>query len=294
MHAMLVVFLAPMLAVSGIAGEADVNPDEELPDVEAQASARAEAAGAEPRVYVDADGTGPLVPQGLAAQSEDSRETDPGPLDEEDEADGGDEDQGGAEPAPMPSPEETATPAGLAVLGAAAYAALRWRYLLTGAFAPLYSRLSRDELLENETRNALHELIVEEPGQSTQELCDRVEAGWGNTVYHLQRLEQAGFVTSEKQGHHRRFYKNGDVEPADIEALGVLKNDNASKIARYLVNEPGSKQKEVCEALDISPSLAHKWISRLEEQDLVDSEREWRSKHYQPDERLEQLVEQAA
>jgi len=199
--------------------------------------------------------------------------------------------QAEANPVALPSPKQTAVPAGLAVLGAAAYAAFRWRYLLGSILAPMYTRLSKSDLLDNETRNALHELIEDNPGLSTQELCDRVDAGWGNTVYHLQRLQQAGFVTSEKQGHHRRFYKNGEVESEEIEALGVLKNDNANKIARYLVQDPGANQTEVCEALDISPSLAHKWISRLEENDLVESEQEWRSKHYTPDDRLEHLVQ---
>lgn len=293
MHPLLVVFLAPLLAVPGLGDQAPMGSD--VPDVEeaglsSESEVEAQAGGLE--VDVSTDDTGVFVRTQLPGPGfgqdpslvEDAR----GELTGDAQSSSAQ-----ADPVALPSPEEAATPAGLAVLGAAAYAAFRWRYLLSGVFAPLYSRLSDDELLENETRRELHELIEDNPGLSTQELCDEVGAGWGNTVYHLQRLEQAGFVTSEKQGHHRRFYKNGDVEQSDIEALGVLKNDNASKIARYLVDEPGSKQKEVCEALDISPSLAHKWISRLEEQDLVESEREWRSKHYEPDEKLEVLVQQA-
>jgi DNA-binding transcriptional ArsR family regulator len=299
MQRMLVVLLASIVLVPVAVG-AQAPTDEarsatessvEEP-VSAQTQVQADLAGEQTELAAG-EQTGISLTEGLPAADQSGHDPDPGLEDEEEDKDGGEE-QAEAEPATMPSPEETATPAGLAVLGATAYAAFRWRYLLTGVFAPLYSRLSRDELLENETRRALHDLIEDEPGLSTQELCDRVDAGWGNTVYHLQRLEQAGFVTSEKQGHHRRFYKNGEVGSDDSEALGVLKNDNANKIARYLVAEPGANQTDVCEALDISPSLAHKWISRLEEQDLVDSEREWRSKHYEPDDRLEQLVERAA
>jgi DNA-binding MarR family transcriptional regulator len=292
MQAIAAILLAPMLAASGVG--TDLYADDEVPEVAPteDSSAEVEASGPGLEIEVSTDDRGVFMREQLPGPGfEDDPELDvaDGPLGEDTEPE-----QAQAEPTALPSPEEAAAPAGLAVLGAAAYAALRWRYLLSGLFAPLYSRLSRDELLENEARQQLHELITEEPGLSTQELCDRIGAGWGNTVYHLQRLEQAGFVTSEKQGHHRRFYKNGDVEPDEIEALGVLKNDNASKIARYLVAEPGANQTDVCEALDISPSLAHKWISRLEEQDLVESEREWRSKHYEPDDRLATLVERAA
>ncbi len=201
---------------------------------------------------------------------------------------------GPAIPVRMPEPAEVGAAVGLATVGAAAYAAFRWRYLGLGLVMPMYSRLSRSDLLENDTRSHLLDLISEEPGLSLQQLADRTDAGWGTTVYHLQRLEQAGFIKSRKQGHHRRFYTVGEVGQDEVEALGMLRNDTPRKIARYLVQDPGCNQKAICQALDISPSLAHKYLKRMEEQQLLTSEREWRSKHYTPDERLATLIEQAA
>lgn len=292
MHPLLILALAPMLAIPGL-GDPGVGlePTHPVEPGLAEANATVSAEAGDVGVDVSADDTGlflraALPGPGISHPVEDvsagvSSPIDPGESESSDAE---------ARPVPLPEPEQTAVPAGLAVLGAAAYAAFRWRYLIPGLM-PLYSRLSKGDLLENETRARLVELIEENPGLSQQELCDEVGAGWGNTVYHLQRLEQADFIRSEKQGHHRRFYRVGEMETGEIEALGVLKNDNANKIARYLLQEPGCNQKQVCQALDISPSLAHKWISRLEENDLVTSEREWRSKHYTPDERLDQLVD---
>ncbi|MDX1612182.1 MAG: winged helix-turn-helix transcriptional regulator, partial [Candidatus Thermoplasmatota archaeon] len=202
---------------------------------------------------------------------------------------------GPAVPVAMPEPAEAAaSAAGFAAVGALAYAAFRWRYLGPWFLLPMYSRLSRSELLENEIRQRLMEQIEDQPGMALQELAEVSGAGWGTTVYHLQRLEQAGFINSRKQGHHRRFYKVGELDRADVEAVGMLRNDTPQKIARYLLKDPGCNQKAICEALDISPSLAHKYLKRMEEQALVTSEREWRSKHYTPDDRLATLVEQAA
>lgn len=290
MHPLMILTVGSMLAIPGI-GDPGVTLDQQpiVSDtglIEANASVQADAGGV--RVDVDTSDAGFFLRTSLPGpgfsrpvDAEASTSLDPSP-------------SASSEPDPtpvaLPQPAEAAVPAGLAVLGAAAYAAFRWRYLIPGVM-PLYSRLTKGDMLDNETRAKLVGLIEEEPGLGQKELCDRVDAGWGNTVYHLQRLEQAGFIRSEKQGHHRRFYRAGEVDGQDIEALGVLKNDNANKIARYLLKEPGCKQKDVCEALDISPSLAHKWIKRLEENELVTSEREWRSKHYQPKERLGQLVE---
>lgn len=291
MHPLIILALGPMLAIPGL-GDPGLTLDE-TPAAEAgivDANATAAASAGPVAVNVSTHDTGlflraSLPGPGISHPVEDVEAGASAPL-------RGDADASSskATPVPLPQPEETAIPAGLAVLGAVAYAAFRWRYMIPGLM-PLYSRLKKGDLLENETRAELVELIEEDPGLSQQELCDAVGAGWGNTVYHLQRLEQADFIRSEKQGHHRRFYRVGEMDSQDIEALGVLKNDNANKIARYILQEPGSNQKDVCQALDISPSLAHKWISRLEENELVTSEREWRSKHYTPDERLDKLVE---
>lgn len=311
MHPLLVATLAPLLAASGLIAPGITLDDPTVQDTEdgfdsdvhVEASATDETslhAGAATSTVPDQTtisllagaslpNTNPPLSPGIDPDaSEETTVEHDAPLSDEDEA----SQEASATPVPLPEPKDAIIPAGLAVLGATAYAAIRWRYLIPGLI-PLYTRIRDDKLLENETRKRLVDIIEEDPGLSQQELCDAVDAGWGNTTYHLQRLEQAGFVRSKKQGHHRRFYRQGTVENQDIDALGVLKNDNAHKIARYLIQDPGAKQKDVCEALDISPSLAHKWIKRLEENELLESKREWRSKHYTPRERLEHLVEAA-
>ena len=204
------------------------------------------------------------------------------------------ESEGPAIPVRMPSPREVAVPSGLAILGAAAYAVARWRLIGPWFLLPLYSRLANGDLLKNEVRAKLHDVLTEHPGLSLQELCEASGAGWGTTVYHLQRLEQAGMITSKRQGHHRRFYVQGEVDRRDMAALGMLRNETPAKIARYLLEDPGCNQKDVCEALGISPSLAHKHLKRLEAENLVTTEREWRSVHYTPDPKLKELLAQAA
>lgn len=240
-------------------------------------------------LYMQASLPGPGFSHSLSGSSPQTDLADPSVGEDKEE-----QGWGPAVPVRMPEPAEVGAAVGLATVGAAAYAAFRWRYLGLGFVMPLYSRLTQDDLLENDTRSHLLDLISEEPGLSMQQLADQTDAGWGTTVYHLQRLEQAGFIKSRKQGHHRRFYTVGEVGQEEVEALGMLRNDTPRKIARYLVQDPGCNQKAICEALDISPSLAHKYLKRMEEQQLLTSEREWRSKHYTPDDRLASLIEQAA
>ncbi len=146
----------------------------------------------------------------------------------------------------------------------------------------MYSRIEKDEILENEVRETLYELVQDDPGIHAHALSEEADVGWGTTVYHLRRLERNGFVTSEKKGRYRRFFPAAGYLARQREVLSVLQNETTNDIARVILKEPGLNQKAICEELDISPSLANWHINRLMDADLVERERRGRTVHYTP------------
>lgn len=171
---------------------------------------------------------------------------------------------------------------------------LAWLRRVAGvAVVPLYSRMDRSEILDHETRQEMYDLIRDEAGISMQEIADEVGCGWGTVVYHLEKLEDEGFVTSEHTGGRRRFFAAGEVEPDDKDAVGVLRQDTPRAIMAYLLEHPGANQSELTEALDIAASTASKHLGRLEEAGLVDRERDWRKVHYRPAEGVAERVPSA-
>lgn len=196
-------------------------------------------------------------------------------------------------PAPdSPTPEEDnrvstmviagASAAALALVGAVAYYWPRLSWGATVLGLPMYSRIERSELLDNDTREELYEAVKDQPGIHAHALSQAVEIGWGTTVYHLRRLEKNGMVTSEKRGRYRRFFPAAGYVARTREILSVLQNETTNDIARTVLKEPGLNQKAICEKLDISPSLANWHIKRLVEADLVEKERRGRTVHYTP------------
>jgi DNA-binding transcriptional ArsR family regulator len=208
-----------------------------------------------------------------------------------------------AQPAPAPEdPDEasvsrtTLIGAGSAAAAAVVLAAYYWprlSWLGTVAVMPFYSRIEKDELFENETREELYEHIEGDPGVHANALSEAVDIGWGTTVYHLRRLERNGFVHSEKRGRYRRFFPASGFVERQREALSVLQNETTEAIAELVREQPGLNQSAICEELDISPSLANWHLNRLIDAELVDRERRGRTVHYTPGEAWEAL-EQAA
>jgi DNA-binding MarR family transcriptional regulator len=179
--------------------------------------------------------------------------------------------------AAIPEPVREAAPPALAAAGLAALlqAFGGFRVAGLGAFA-LYSRLTRSELLDNEHRDRVYKLVQEKPGVGMTEVGERLGLGWGTVVYHLDRLEKAGFVASERAGLHRCYFPVGTVARESRAALGALKAPAA--------------QTQLCEALGLSASAASKQVSKLESAGLLRRERDWKTVHLYPAPKLPQLL----
>lgn len=148
----------------------------------------------------------------------------------------------------------------------------------------LYSRLSREELLENETRAEIVDLLEDEPGLSMQEVADRTGLGWGTIVYHLSRLEENDFIHSREAGKARRFFPAGDVTPQEATELALLNEETPRRIVQALLEEPDLNGRDLADRLDLAPSTISKHVTRLEDAGLVEGDEDGEAKRYTVDE----------
>lgn len=138
-----------------------------------------------------------------------------------------------------------------------------WRLLFA---LRLFSRIDDEELLEHEVRAKLLELVREEPGRHLRSLA-RSANGYGSTVHHLRRLEEAGYVRSERDGIYRRFYPEGDLGP-DVSTRASTR----SRILDEIEAEPGVHASAIARRLEISKQLVSYHVTALVEAGRVDRE----------------------
>lgn len=200
---------------------------------------------------------------------------------------------------PRPLTTEEVTTAG--VLTAASGAGiLVWLQSVLGIgfgrlfMAPMFSRIHKDELLDNSGRDELCTLVDENPGIGLKDLCERTGLGWGTTVYHMSRLEDAGFVASIKNGQNRHFFKNGHPAALMKEHVAVLRNETAGNLARFLLATPGSTQTTIAKRLGLGAPTVTKYVKRMERQGLVQVVQDGRSKIVQPTGVLQNALDHAA
>jgi DNA-binding MarR family transcriptional regulator len=183
-----------------------------------------------------------------------------------------------------------ATPTGAAK---AAGAALGIGLLAYFAF-PFFSRIDGNRILDNGVRNRVFAAIEHNPGITIKEVVQSLGIGWGTAIYHLKRLETEHVVVSERNRQFRRYYKNGGgIANQNKGAFAELKNPTTQRLAAEILRSPGAAQKDLCTAAGISAPLAHKYLNRMADADLLTKQRDWKTVKYFPTSRLSELLDGA-
>jgi len=120
------------------------------------------------------------------------------------------------------------------------------KLLASSALAPLYSRIHKNNVLNNEIRNGIFNFIRDHPGENFSEIKRQLTLNNGVLSHHLRTLEREHYIKSKKDGLYRRFFLRHQPVP------NIILNASQKQILNYLVHHPGSSQSEIALNLGIS------------------------------------------
>jgi len=108
------------------------------------------------------------------------------------------------------------------------------KFAMTLLLLPLYSRLHRSELLDNEIRGMIRGCIYTDPGIHYNEILRRLKITTGTAAYHLATLRREGLVKSRNDGRLKRFYP---AEMSHIETMVRLTKTDKMILETVKANE---------------------------------------------------------
>ncbi|XGI83985.1 winged helix-turn-helix transcriptional regulator [Halorutilales archaeon Cl-col2-1] len=137
-----------------------------------------------------------------------------------------------------------------------------------------------DDEPDLKSRRDIYMEIDSTPGIHFRELLRELDYAQGTLQYQLRQLEDEGLVEVSDDGDYTRYYTSDSFESEDKAVMNALRREYSRRIIGHLADEGALSTSELSERIDKSRSTISWHLSRLEEEDVVEKEREGRSVLY--------------
>ncbi|WP_287583296.1 winged helix-turn-helix transcriptional regulator [Candidatus Borrarchaeum sp.] len=134
---------------------------------------------------------------------------------------------------------------------------------------PSIRNIKEEDVLTSDTREQIYNYICNHEGAHFREIIGHVDIGPFAGIWHLQVLEDFGFIVSRRHGHYKIFYPTGRKIPLKDPRL-VLKNKTAKKIVRFILKHPGTYQNEIAKGLGKSHGTIQYQLKKLVNAKLIE------------------------
>ncbi|MHB8585708.1 MAG: winged helix-turn-helix transcriptional regulator [Thermoplasmatota archaeon] len=146
-------------------------------------------------------------------------------------------------------------------------------YLRRVGWAPLaslYTRISRDKVLDNAVRERVYDMVRASPGIHPSAIKTATGLGWGTIVYHLDRLEHSSLVVSRHGSGQRCYFPTGTgMAPKAQELAAALRHPSSRAVVDFVRAHPDVSQKEIGQSLAMSAALVSWHVRRLVQAEIL-------------------------
>ncbi len=130
-------------------------------------------------------------------------------------------------------------------------------------------RLTLDEVLENENRDKIIDIILKEPGIHFNELLRRTELAAGNLVWHLDILETYKIIGKKRIGNFIAYFPYYDKNPVSNIDLKLSKSKVTLEVLEIIEKEPGLWNNAITKRKKVDHKTIQYHIDKLVELGLV-------------------------
>ena len=143
-------------------------------------------------------------------------------------------------------------------------------------------RLSLEDVLENENRNKIIDLILKEPGIHFNELLRKIEIAAGNLVWHLDILETYKVVGKKRIGNFIAYFPYYQKNPISNLDLRLSKSKLTLGILEMIEKEPGLWNSVITKHFKVDHKTIQYHINKLKDLNLIQFRSEGRKKKIFP------------
>jgi Uncharacterized protein conserved in archaea len=147
-----------------------------------------------------------------------------------------------------------------------------------------YRRISRKNVLENESRKILYSLIINNPGLEQKSLVKLSGLNEHTLKYHLDQIVAAGHITICQAGNNNHYFENhGAYSDTTKHLMSRFHHKGPGKILSAVQDHPGLSRGELASLLGVSGPVVSRIMQRLIKEGLIRQEVDGKFRRYYPE-----------
>ncbi|MBN1802740.1 MAG: winged helix-turn-helix transcriptional regulator [Candidatus Lokiarchaeota archaeon] len=143
-------------------------------------------------------------------------------------------------------------------------------------------RLSLEDVLENENRSTIIDIILKEPGIHFNELLRKTELAAGNLVWHLEILDKYKIIGKKDVGRYVVYFPYYQKNPISNIDLKLQKSRLTLEILEMIEEDPGLWNSAISKRLEIDHKTVLYHLNKLMDLGLIIFKKDGRKKKYFP------------
>lgn len=154
-----------------------------------------------------------------------------------------------------------------------------------------------DDALDHPRREKIYETVKRFPGLNWSQLQRETGLSVGALMFHLDQLVEAGVVSRKESPRNNEvllFARDDEDLWRDPRTRVLFGNESTRKVAEILTENPGTVAGEIADELGVTPEAVRYHLSKLEDKELVEREREGRKVRYDATEELDDWIARLA
>jgi len=143
----------------------------------------------------------------------------------------------------------------------------------------LYSNNKDNEILKLKSRKRIYEVVKKHAGSHFLEIVRQSKFSKGTTSYNLGYLVKNGLIYEVKDGNNKVYFPK-EFKIENHKLLILLRQKSIRDILLYILLHKNCEHSEIVKFVKLSPSTITWHLSRLEQEKVISSTKNGRSKNY--------------
>ncbi len=147
---------------------------------------------------------------------------------------------------------------------------------------PGVHRLSMEDVLENEKRSQIIDIILKDPGVHFNELLRQVSVSAGNLAWHLDILETFKIIRKSRIGQYLVYFPYVDSNPISEIDTKLHKSKTTLDLLQIIGDNPGMYQNQLAQRMGLTHKTIQYHLEKLTKGDFIYSRKSGRHTGYFP------------